>query len=110
MDVITYEYTKQRKDYGHHHLLDDSAICITSIPSQVSDSDGSTKKASSGGSNSGVDSQWLTPVSTTLEVECIQSRSIHEVNTERYITHSKGKHTLSHRRCKLVCVFVCFAI
>lgn len=92
MDVITYEYTKQRKDYGHHQVLDDSALCITSIPSQPPASDSKKASSSSGnGGSHGVDSQWLTPVTTTLEVECIQSRSIHEVNTERYITHSKGK-------------------
>lgn len=73
MDVISYEYTKQRKDFGKHPVLGDSKVECRSISSDPSNA-----------------SQWVPRQSTTIELDCIPSMSEHEVNTERFVQCNKG--------------------
>lgn len=83
MDIISYEYTKQRKDYGKHVQFNDSAPCCTSVNS-ITNSNSNTSDTDE------ITSQWILPNITTIELQCIPDMSIHDVNTERYITHNKS--------------------
>lgn len=78
MEIISYEYTKARKDFGHHPSFTDSAPTTESIRPK----DDKEAKAWS--------SQWVSRIVTTTELDCIPVQAQNEVNTERYITQSKG--------------------
>jgi len=77
MDVISYEYTKQRREFGLHPQFTDAVTCNDTILSNDDDS-----------------KQWITSISTTVELDCIPDMAQHEVNTERFVQQHKA---ISHQ-------------
>lgn len=73
MEIISYEYTKQRRDFGLHPQFGDSAPKLESVQPNEED-----------------DKQWLTSALTTVELDCIPEQAHHEVNTERFLQSARG--------------------
>ena len=73
MEIISYEYTKQRRDFGLHPSFGDSAPKLESVQANEEES-----------------KQWLTSALTTTELDCIPEQAQHEVNTERFLQSMKG--------------------
>lgn len=73
MDVISYEYTKKRKDFGKHPAFNDSKTEFASF--RTSDKDAQ---------------QWVPRKTTAVETDCAPSMSEHWVMTERIIPAPRG--------------------
>lgn len=73
MEIISYEYTKQRREFGLHPSFGDSAPKLESVQPNEEES-----------------KQWLTSALTTTEMDCIPEQAQHEVNTERFLQSMKG--------------------
>lgn len=66
MDVISYEYTKQRKEFGKHPTFSDSKLDLCSLPCAP-------------GPSSPEAELWVTRRATTVQLDCIPSTSAHWV-------------------------------
>ena len=77
MEIISYEYTKQRREFGLHPSFGDSAPKLESI---TANSNPDSEEAK----------QWLTSALTTIELDCIPEQAQHEVNTERFLQSQRG--------------------
>ena len=104
MDAISYEYTKQRKQFGLHPTFADSSLPIETIPPEpltpppqpYDPSDPASQytplsplsPSSQPPPKSNV--QWTTTLSSTSDLSCIPVQSSHSVNTERYSSYTKG--------------------
>jgi len=75
MDTISYEYTKQRREFGLHPSFGDSPPNLES----VRPGNGEEEAA-----------QWLQSALTTVELDCIPEQAQHEVNTERFVQSARG--------------------
>lgn len=73
MELISFDYSKQRSEFGHHPNFEDFTPEATSIDNDASLGD-----------------QWMTRVTTTVELDCIPGMSQHEVNTEQFVQTPKG--------------------
>lgn len=73
MEIISYEYTKQRREFGLHPSFGDSAPKLESVAANEEES-----------------RQWLTSALTTVELDCIPEQAQHEVNTERFVQSARG--------------------
>src|SRR4051812_19341334 len=102
METISYEYTKARRAFGVHPVFHDSAPITESVAS-IDDSQANilhhkqqqhqqqqqlsnTEHAST----THVTKQWTESLTTTIELDCISTQASHEVNTERFVQHTKG--------------------
>lgn len=77
MDTISYEYTRQRQEFGHHPAFADSEPQVQSVPAEeCPQEDG--------------EEIWVESAVTTLELDCTKEQSEHWVNTERYVQKAQG--------------------
>jgi len=105
MDAISYEYTKQRKQFGFHphfadsNFIDDQILCEpTTPPTPTFDPNDPTQQFTPLTPMLDTETipepkpsvQWFESLSSTVELDCIPTQAIHEVNTERYLQHPKG--------------------
>ena len=104
MDAISYEYTKQRKQFGLHPTFVDSSLPIETIPPEpltpppqpFDPADPASQytplsplsPSSQPPPKSNV--QWTATLSSTSDLSCIPVQSSHSVNTERYSSYTKG--------------------
>ena len=104
MDAISYEYTKQRKQFGLHPSFADCVLPVDSIPPEpltppapsFDPSDPASQytplsplsPSSAPPPKSHI--QWTPSIASSVELDCIPSQSAHSVNTERYQSHVKG--------------------
>ena len=104
MDAISYEYTKQRKQFGLHPTFADSSLPIETIPPEpltpppqpFDPADPASQytplsplsPSSQPPPKSNV--QWTATLSATSDLSCIPVQSSHAVNTERYSSFTKG--------------------
>lgn len=73
MEVISYEYPKVRRDFGHHPNFNDfTPEAVTIFPDQQ------------------LNNNWVPRLITTTDIDCIPPQALHEVNTERFVQVSKG--------------------
>lgn len=73
MDAISYEYPKQRREFGVHPMFGDSMPQTVSIAPD----DGSI-------------AQWTRKIKTTVELDCIPQMAQHEANTEMFVVQPQG--------------------
>lgn len=79
MEIISYEYPRQRRDFGKHPEFGDSEGHIESAPIDA-------KK----------EELWIESAQTALELDCTPVMAEHDVNTERFIqsnvatSHTEG--------------------
>lgn len=106
MDVISFEYTKQRKEFGRHPTFSDSKVDVTSVSfkdkknegSAVNPSKRSMQTQATGAiatqTREEVEKQWIPKKSNTVDLDCVPEMSEHWVNTERFVQCHKGmQHT-----------------
>ena len=104
MDAISYEYTKQRKQFGLHPNFADMILPVESIPpepltpppKQFDPSDPTSQYtplsplSPSSQPPPKSHTQWTSSLSSSVELDCIPSQSAHAANTERFASHVKG--------------------
>eukprot|EP01006_Ploeotia_vitrea_P046809 TRINITY_DN67063_c2_g1_i1.p1 TRINITY_DN67063_c2_g1~~TRINITY_DN67063_c2_g1_i1.p1 ORF type:complete len:579 (-),score=300.96 TRINITY_DN67063_c2_g1_i1:51-1787(-) len=73
MDVISHEYTRQRKQFGRHPSFSDTEGVIASVREDDKDA-----------------AQWIERRVTTVELDCIPEMAEHYVNTNRFVQETQG--------------------
>lgn len=73
MEIITYEYTKQRREFGHHPVFGDSGVTVETVPQDDE-----------------YEKQWVTSAVTHTDLDCIPDQAMHEINTERFVQTARG--------------------
>lgn len=70
---ISYDYTKQRKEFGIHPNFGHSQSQIVSVsPDEIAND------------------QWIRTSETTVVLDCIPKMAVHDANTEKYVVKEKG--------------------
>jgi len=70
---ISYDYTKQRKEFGIHPSFGHSQNLVVSIAPDESEME-----------------QWIRTAETTVDLDCIPKMAVHDANTEQYVVKEKG--------------------
>ena len=74
MDVISYEYTKQRRDFGKHPTFSDTKPEVQSL------------RSARGGE---AEKQWIDRKNSTIDVDCTPEMAEHSVH-ELFSLHTNG--------------------
>lgn len=76
MEIISYDYSKRRDEFGHHPKFENSGVNSETI-----------EKAPE------AESQWVKKIASTVNLDCTPQLALHDVNTERFtIEHKATSH------------------
>lgn len=78
MDSISYDYSKQRRDFGVHPQFGDQDL----PPTHVEQGDA--------GVGDEREAQWTPQITSVADLDCIPKMAVHDANTEQFVQKSIG--------------------